>query len=203
MVPNYCLPLPNVTNGVLNYAGYTLNSNLTLTCNPGFQPSQTGNVLTCTQFNASNGNWNGLLACDIITNYCPSLNASTYGSVNYTNNSQIGSFALFSCDEGYQISGTPNLTCNPGTATQGNWSAPAPTCALIPHYCPLITIPNTLVNYSNPNRYLNSTAQIVCKNGSVMVPNIPVVLNCEVIPFSHSFYLCQPWANELLPTTFI
>ena len=54
---------------------------------------------------------------------CPSLNLTDHLKIN-SSTTTFGTYVLFSCDKGYQLSGTSVLICDIG----GRWSTSPPTC---------------------------------------------------------------------------
>ena len=59
---------------------------------------------------------------------CPQLEAPDHGTVTFTSDDiAMGTYAMFSCDLGYDLQGSQMVRCN-GPGPQGIWSPPAPTC---------------------------------------------------------------------------
>ena len=60
---------------------------------------------------------------------CPNLTAPVNGMVSFTGN-KIGDTATYSCNSGFELVGTRNITCQ----SNAQWSAPSPVCNLAGMY---------------------------------------------------------------------
>ena len=113
---NYTLPTnSNIEPSTPN--GLTYNTNITVTCNPGFDLTGDG-VVNC----MADGNWSTSPTCNIKS--CPNFTIPENSQISPIYPATVyNSFYAVICDEGYDISGENNVTC----LANGTWSA-QPTC---------------------------------------------------------------------------
>ena len=86
------------------------------------------------------------------------------GEVSYSETPHYAmSFANVSCDLGYMLSGSDNLTCS-YNASIGNayWIPEEPTCEI--NDCGAVTLEHGLISYSYGTKY-GSTATFYCESG--------------------------------------
>ena len=97
----------------------------TLRCQPGYEATPVGSVLTCLwNDQASAVEWSGVAACSA-RECLPTLIPPSHGTVDVANQGMFPSTATFGCSVGYALQGSGVLTCQPS----GAWSAAAPTCS--------------------------------------------------------------------------
>ena len=58
---------------------------------------------------------------------CPSLADPTNGQVTFSNSTNVGSIATYSCDTGFALNGNPMRTCQ-ATGNTADWSGDDSTC---------------------------------------------------------------------------
>ncbi|XP_065916119.1 uncharacterized protein [Dysidea avara] len=91
-------------NGMINCTGNIFEDTCTFSCNQGYELSGS-EKRTC----QSNKFWNGTKAmCTKVS--CPSLTAPNNGMIDCTGN-MFEDTCTFSCDHGYELSGSKTLTC--------------------------------------------------------------------------------------------
>ena len=55
---------------------------------------------------------------------CPNLSAPAHGSVDYISGVDVGSQAIYSCEQGYSLVGISTRVCQ----SDGTWSGQPPLC---------------------------------------------------------------------------
>ncbi|XP_078583742.1 CUB and sushi domain-containing protein 3-like [Branchiostoma floridae x Branchiostoma japonicum] len=146
-----CPTLTPPTNGAVSGSN-SLGNMATYTCNSGYNlvggPSR-----TC----QTDLTWSGSSpTCAAVQ--CPALTAPTNGGVSGGNTYE--DVATFTCDPGYNLAGSPTLTCQADTT----WSAASPTCTI--GQCPALTAPtNGAVTGSNS---FGDTITFTCDPGYIM-----------------------------------
>ena len=128
-------------------SGYNLNGNSILKCNP-------------------NGTWSGFQPFCTFSG-CPRLSMATNAIQSGSCNPGIpGQQCSYHCAPGYQIIGSPVLTCN----SFGQWNAPVPSCQLFS--CPNLISQacGTIVGTCTPGMTINQCT-FACSNGCSNVGN--------------------------------
>ncbi|XP_065916114.1 uncharacterized protein [Dysidea avara] len=99
-------------NGMINCTGNIFEDTCTFSCNQGYELSGS-EKRTC----QSNKFWNGTKAmCTKVS--CPSLTAPNNGMIDCTGN-MFEDTCTFSCDQGYELSGSETRTCQSNTTWNG------------------------------------------------------------------------------------
>ncbi|KAJ0065113.1 hypothetical protein NL108_005595, partial [Boleophthalmus pectinirostris] len=124
-----CPAISVMENAVVNCEGdaktkYAYGNSCSFSCLPGYNLVGT-EALTCT----ASAEWSGNVPyCQVIQ--CPQLSKPQWGSV--TCSDPVGPFSyksrcMFTCEEGYELTGSPThtLLCEP----TGQWNASGPSCA--------------------------------------------------------------------------
>ncbi|XP_064388263.1 uncharacterized protein LOC135336419 isoform X3 [Halichondria panicea] len=113
-----CGQLSRPVNGALSLSsGVNEGSVATYTCDTGF--TLTGSATrTCT----SNGGWTPSAPVCLIE--CSALSSPSNGNVDTSFGTTAGNVALYSCDEGLVLTGSPARICD----NNGLWTPNAPTC---------------------------------------------------------------------------
>lgn len=151
-----CTPLAAPSNGVVSNGGVaSTDSTVSLTCNAGY--SLVGSASRMCLFD---GTWSGApTAC--LANACPALLPLANGAVSSTGG-VTGSITSFSCNAGYQLSGSATATC----LASGFWSNPPPVC--VRTNCTAISVPaNAIVSFS-AGQLTDSVASFSCSQGYVL-----------------------------------
>ena len=141
---------------------FTYQSTVQYYCNEGYQLSGDSSI-ECT----ANGNWNNTLPNCVIIN-CTDPGTPTNGERNGMD-IYYNSTVSYSCNTGYNLTGTASITCN----ATGLWSAPVPSCP--PVNC---TDPGTPTN-GNKNSSIytyNSVVSFQCNFGYFLSGSVS--LNC-------------------------
>ena len=113
-IPNSCTDLDDIING--SYTKSSDNTTLRYYCNDGYILNGDA-IITCV-----NGNWSGVApVCNIL--HCNDPVTPSNGN-RYGIDTSFGSLVSFTCNEGYIISGSQNITCT----SSGLWSDEVPTC---------------------------------------------------------------------------
>ena len=121
-----CPALSNPENGAVSITGTGVSDTATYTCNDGYEISGS-DTQTC----QLNGKWSGsppiceiksvgIISTDV---QCPALSDPENGAVS-TTGTEIGDTATYTCNSGYELSGSDSRTCQ----LNGEWSGSAPTC---------------------------------------------------------------------------
>ena len=142
--PVDCGKPPPVRDGKLVGASYLFGAQLELTCDRGFRQIS-GAKMQC----GPSGKWEGAgVACEPVT--CPRLSAPGNGAAVHTDRHGgrldqgdvlWGAFAMFSCQEGYQLVGSEVSECQ----EEGAWSHTEPQCQSKTPTITLYLIPRGLV----------------------------------------------------------
>ncbi|XP_065916129.1 adhesion G protein-coupled receptor E2-like isoform X3 [Dysidea avara] len=116
-------------NGIINCTGNIFEDTCTFSCNQGYELSGS-EKRTCQSYKF----WNGTkVMCTKVS--CPSLTAPNNGMINCTGN-MFEDTCTFSCDQGYELSGSETRTCQSNTT----WNGTDVMCT--PVSCPSLTAPN-------------------------------------------------------------
>jgi hypothetical protein len=196
--PPHCVrivcPVPaNITNGVVSFSNVTVRSELTYTCDSGYELLGDG-------FRVCNisGQWSGLepLCIEIM---CPQPAPISKGSV-VLGDLRLGSIITYQCEDGYKLNGSARRRCE----LTKKWSGEQPACIRVS--CPPIanishgyvilntSLQHDLLFYSCMDLYdLVGQAQIVCfSNGS-----------WSHSPPSCRPATCSPLSNSTLSRVFV
>ncbi|XP_052280448.1 sushi, von Willebrand factor type A, EGF and pentraxin domain-containing protein 1-like [Dreissena polymorpha] len=171
-----CGPLEVPDSGNATVSSTTFGSSAIYWCNKGYH--LVGNQLrTCLQ----NGTWSGdKPSC--IPKDCGRLFDPANGKV-FFNNTTFGAKAVFSCQEGYVMSGTDLVTC----MANGSWSIPFPDCSIAD--CGNLTAPDHGTLYMNSTVY-GSHAHVGCNDGYTL--NGPELIACsDNGTWNHSMVSCS------------
>ncbi|XP_052275320.1 sushi, von Willebrand factor type A, EGF and pentraxin domain-containing protein 1-like [Dreissena polymorpha] len=119
--PIDCGLLPALNNGSINYIeNTTFDSIAVMTCDAGF--SLTGDTFSVCN---SSGGWNTTgQTCNLID--CGPLPIFINGTAHATNTT-YGSVAIFTCDEGFNLTGNSHTVCG----SNGIWNTIDQTCTII------------------------------------------------------------------------
>ncbi|XP_065916128.1 adhesion G protein-coupled receptor E2-like isoform X2 [Dysidea avara] len=99
-------------NGIINCTGNIFEDTCTFSCNQGYELSGS-EKRTCQSYKF----WNGTkVMCTKVS--CPSLTAPNNGMINCTGN-MFEDTCTFSCDQGYELSGSETRTCQSNTTWNG------------------------------------------------------------------------------------
>ena len=143
------LTVPNGGNITSN--GRTFRNMATFSCNEGYTID--GESIRICQ---PEGYWSGISpTCTPVT--CPVLTIPDNGNISTTAQT-FGSYATYSCNEGYNMVGENIRICQP----EGYWSASSPTCEFV--LCPTLTIPDG-GNLSTTGQTFASMATYSCNDG--------------------------------------
>ena len=148
-------------NGYTNDNVFTYQSTVQYYCNEGYQLSGDSSI-ECT----ANGNWNNTLPnCTKIN--CTDPGTPTNGTRNVVD-FYYNSTVSYSCNTGYNLTGTASITCN----ATGLWSAPVPSCP--PVNC---TDPDTPTNgHKNSSIYTyNSVVSFQCNSGYFLSGSVSLI----------------------------
>ncbi|XP_078578152.1 P-selectin-like [Branchiostoma floridae x Branchiostoma japonicum] len=159
--PIQCPAQTAPTNGAISPTAGPYNYQVTVsyTCNNGYvRNGATG--ATC----QADGTWsNPVHTCTPIQ--CPVLSAPANGVRSPTTGSNFYTNTIaFTCNAGYQLTGTSPLTCQ----ADGTWSNTVPTCTRI--QCPVLSAPTNGIRTpaTGANLY-QDTITFTCNNGYVRV----------------------------------
>ncbi|XP_019618629.1 PREDICTED: sushi, von Willebrand factor type A, EGF and pentraxin domain-containing protein 1-like [Branchiostoma belcheri] len=121
-----CPELLPLANGQMS-GGNLYGDIVTFVCNPGYELSGS-DQRTC----GANKQWSGSPAvCNRVS--CPTLPTLLHGSIS--GETLYGDLLTFDCDQGYELYGNANVTCQ----ADQTWSGTAPLCREI--LCPPLTPP--------------------------------------------------------------
>ncbi|XP_078610837.1 sushi, von Willebrand factor type A, EGF and pentraxin domain-containing protein 1-like [Branchiostoma floridae x Branchiostoma japonicum] len=153
-----CPMLTAPPNGALSPLGpYFYPTQVTVTCNPGYQLNGVSPV-TC----QANRTWsNPVGTCTL--RQCPELAAPTNGArAPPTGGNSYLNVVFFTCNTGYVRNGPSATRCQ----ADGSWSYPIPTC--IPIQCPALTAPAFgLLSPIGVTAYL-TVVNVICNTGYVL-----------------------------------
>ncbi|XP_065835916.1 streptococcal hemagglutinin-like isoform X2 [Oscarella lobularis] len=148
-------PLPDHVSPIDDREPEDLPTGLTFTaqlkCDEGYNLTSGNLVRTCEcdLTNPSMGQWSGSdPVCSRI--YCSSLGTPENGSKS-TNETEFGTNVKFLCDDGFILSGDPELTCESGDDNQGRWSGSVPQCVIVK--CPNLIDPSNGYILGNGTRF--------------------------------------------------
>lgn len=209
----------NVTdpdNGSVNctakYGNYSYDSQCSYSCVEGYQLSMQ-RPLRCTE----NKTWSEQPpTCELIQ--CPKLSHPKSGSMKCSDPlgpSSYQSTCVFTCDEGYELAGSPSNTLQ--CEASGEWDASAPLC--VPVRCPALHLENASVScgddadmrfsYGNtcsfscvPGYNLVGQSEVTCTSAAKWSEEMP---RCEAITCqnpeaeAHLIPKCSQPLTELRP----
>ncbi|XP_065189187.1 sushi, von Willebrand factor type A, EGF and pentraxin domain-containing protein 1-like isoform X2 [Sycon ciliatum] len=158
-----CKTLPTINNGGATASSMTKYGVLHVHCNTGYKLSG-----MATSKCLSTGSWEiPIASCTEITCTSPTT-APANGAVT-TGTNTLSSVLQYSCNEGYQLSGTSYTVCQ----ADGSWSTANPMCTQIT--CPLATPPPVSGTVSSSaNTYLSSR-QYSCMTGYMLTGSTDTV----------------------------
>ncbi|XP_065189195.1 sushi, von Willebrand factor type A, EGF and pentraxin domain-containing protein 1-like isoform X2 [Sycon ciliatum] len=151
--PRPCPGPPNTNNGVVMSdpsASYAYGDSVYVQCNTGHSGSDN---ITCT----ADGTWS-TLTCS--ASDCGAIQAPANGMF-FTNGTTYGSMASFTCNIGYNLTGSSSITCY----ESGVWSASFPSCDRV--VCSALMNPTLGTVRVPANEYL-SKATYSCNDGYVL-----------------------------------
>ncbi|XP_053392668.1 sushi, von Willebrand factor type A, EGF and pentraxin domain-containing protein 1-like isoform X2 [Mercenaria mercenaria] len=157
-------PLPPANGLVsLNNGSTRVNSSVTFSCYPGYK--LVGTVTTECILNAT---WQGITPSCIVQN-CLFPSVPDNGYIRNMTSYAVNSTAVMSCNAGYNLTGNDTIQC----MENATWSTLSAVCSLIE--CPFLQrFVNGRLNISSTNRYVNSTAEIVCDLGYILDGSLSV-----------------------------
>ncbi|KNC55736.1 uncharacterized protein AMSG_12417 [Thecamonas trahens ATCC 50062] len=187
---NYCPQPAAPPNSVLGACDLSIDGTCSFSCGNGYVPSGTTSI-TC----SSGPAWSEPFGtCVEQANYCPAHGALTNG-VNPSCNNTIGEdCGLFSCNAGYEITGSTQRTCND--------NGPVAGCATDFSYCPVG--PDAPGNGTRGvcDRYLFGQCLYACDDGYTLVGT--PALTCNEGPvWSGTVPSCEPVIDYCAPITSI
>ncbi|XP_066270976.1 P-selectin-like [Branchiostoma lanceolatum] len=141
-----CTSLTPPVNGSLSPAGAdTYLDVVTFKCDQGYELD--GSTSTTCQ---ADGTWSAIVPdCNAVR--CPNLAAPVNGTLRPADANTYLDVVTFSCDQGYELDGSTNATCQ----ADGTWSANAPDCNAVK--CPNLIAPaNGSLNPTDANTYLDA-----------------------------------------------
>ncbi|XP_064387710.1 sushi, von Willebrand factor type A, EGF and pentraxin domain-containing protein 1-like isoform X5 [Halichondria panicea] len=148
--PVPCGNPPTIPNGSRTFTGTTFEETATYSCENGYQSSGSSTV-TC----QASGSWGTAPTCQPVP--CGNPPTIPNGSRTFTGTT-FGDTATYSCENGYQLSGSSTVTCQ----ASGSWST-ASTCSLrVPCGDPP-TIPNGFKTFTGTT--FGETATYTCNTG--------------------------------------
>jgi len=149
-----CPEIGLIKNGRATSAGNRYEDVVTIQCDQGF--NLVGNAsIVCT----AKGGWSGEFIPYCEEGQCKAPSSISNGAVT-TLSLAIGAEAIYSCDEGYQLSGNARRVCSKG----GLWSGVEPYCRLI--LCDLPPYVPNAVEFNSFTQYLYKTeVRYVCNAG--------------------------------------
>ncbi|XP_066451079.1 P-selectin-like [Eleutherodactylus coqui] len=158
-----CIALQSPEHGEVNcshaFGEYRYKSICNITCDQGFELEGSPSL-----FCQNTGEWSeSTPSCLAVS--CRSLQSPSHGNMICSDTFgtfQYNSVCNFSCDEGFELTGTKSLTCQ----NKGEWSESIPTCKAVP--CKTLQSPeNGKVNCSDEfgeYRY-KSICNVTCEEG--------------------------------------
>ncbi|XP_020788822.2 E-selectin [Boleophthalmus pectinirostris] len=182
-----CPAISVMENAVVNCEGdaktkYAYGNSCSFSCLPGYNLVGT-EALTCT----ASAEWSGNVPyCQVIQ--CPQLSKPQWGSV--TCSDPVGPFSyksrcMFTCEEGYELTGSPThtLLCEP----TGQWNASGPSCAAV--QCSTLTEQSNLI-ITCDNITFGSSCSFSCATGFSLVG--PKTITCtSSAEWSSSMPFCE------------
>ncbi|XP_065189183.1 sushi, von Willebrand factor type A, EGF and pentraxin domain-containing protein 1-like isoform X2 [Sycon ciliatum] len=158
-----CKTLPTINNGGATASSMTKYGVLHIHCNTGYTLSG-----MATSKCLSNGSWESPIAsCTEMT--CTSPPSTPANGAVTTGTNTLSSVLQYSCNEGYQLSGTSYTVCQ----ADGSWSTANPMCTQIT--CPMATPPPASGTVSSSaNTYLSSR-QYSCMTGYTLTGSTDTV----------------------------
>ncbi|KNC49451.1 uncharacterized protein AMSG_05458 [Thecamonas trahens ATCC 50062] len=128
----YCGALPQPSNGVIPGCTGMLGSSCgAASCNAGYNLAGDA-TRNCIDNGPGFGSWTGTsVSCNIEPNHCTPPPAPANGALG-TCITSIGGSCSYTCDNGYEVSGTGTITCSAGPT----WSTSFGTCVKSANYCP-------------------------------------------------------------------
>ncbi|XP_065905187.1 sushi, von Willebrand factor type A, EGF and pentraxin domain-containing protein 1-like [Dysidea avara] len=159
-----CDPLSAPDNGMIDCSlggdGVpTAGDTCRFTCNDGFEIS--GSQARRCRIRNNRGRWTGNQAtCNMVTT-CPVLSAPDNGQISCSpGNDSPGDTCTFTCDDGFEISGTQSRTCQ----DNGTWNGVDDTLCTIT--CPVLSAPdNGQISCSPRNDSPGDTCTFTCDDG--------------------------------------
>uniref|UniRef100_H2Y8B7 Sushi domain-containing protein n=1 Tax=Ciona savignyi TaxID=51511 RepID=H2Y8B7_CIOSA len=147
-----CPPPPSVPNAQFTPSSppFVIGALVTYACSTGFQISGSS-ILTCT----SSGTWSG--PGPSCTASCPP--PPSVPNAQFIPSSPpfvIGTLVTYACSTGFQISGSPSLTCT----SSGTWSGPGPTSCPPPP-----SVPNGQFTPFSPPFVIGALVTYACSTG--------------------------------------
>ncbi|XP_064386142.1 mucin-2-like isoform X2 [Halichondria panicea] len=164
-----CPSLPPLMDGVISYSDPTLGRDTvaTHTCEAGSALTTDLSTRTC-GVTSNVGVWSGSpLVC--AGSACPDLTDLQNGVISYNTVSansyrRVTTVATYSCDTGFELTGTSMRTCSAGV-----WDGSEPTCTTTLATCSDLTAPtNGMIAYDMESmnaRPLNTVATYTCITG--------------------------------------
>ncbi|XP_064386156.1 uncharacterized protein LOC135334774 isoform X2 [Halichondria panicea] len=140
--PSTCPDLTAPTNGMIGYDMETVNARpvntvATYTCNTGYTLNGGITTMTC----GSDGVWSDLESPPTCIVSCGNPPIIISGMMTSSTGTTFGAMATYTCNTGYQRSGSATITCQ----ASGSWST-APVCTAL---CDdLIVLANGVISYS-------------------------------------------------------
>ena len=164
----YCPKIKEVSGANISYkgSGRAIGSKAMLSCGTGFR--LVGNdTATCRE----SGKWEAEIGtCQLITDFCTTLNAVENGSIKYTRGQAFNSTASLICDTGYGLRGNGKVVCldskNDNEKDKGLWNKELGVCEPEENWCPNITksFSNGILSRTKSNN-IGSVANLQCDIG--------------------------------------
>ena len=154
-VPKSCTDPGDISHGTRILNGLVYNSIVTFQCDTGYRLEGQAQ-LTC----SASGEWSGFLPfCEIIECETPARVTSNGRMIG--DEFTYGATISYECDEGYNLVGTQNRTCQ----ANGEWDTKIPICEIVK--CPRQTINNGFS--SSFQREFGTTLTFTCRYGYTLV----------------------------------
>ncbi|XP_064387701.1 sushi, von Willebrand factor type A, EGF and pentraxin domain-containing protein 1-like isoform X3 [Halichondria panicea] len=153
--PIPCGDPPTIPNGSRTFTDTTIGETATYICDDGYQRSGSAAVMC-----QASGSWSIIPSCNVAPQpgSCDNPPTIPNGFRTFVGTS-FGESAFYTCNSGYQRSGSATVTCQ----ASGSWST-RPTCKAI---CPPLTLVNGAVAYL-PSSFIileGTVAQHSCNTG--------------------------------------
>ncbi|KAM4021369.1 P-selectin-like isoform 2-T2 [Anomaloglossus baeobatrachus] len=164
--PIQCSSLVAPVDGLMECnGGSTYNSTCAFSCSEGHEMTGSSE-LRC----LPSGQWTSAVPlCKAVQ--CPSLTSPKKGHMNCQDKTNYKSECSFSCLEGFQLVGSPVLTCQ----SSGAWSSSEPTCEAI--HCPTLTDPDDGLMVCSYATNYKTQCSFSCSKGFRLIGSS--VLSCQ------------------------
>lgn len=147
---------------------YGIGSVCTLSCETGYKLIGNASSITCVSVSddVQRGKWSNEFSKCEISECRPKLQNPSNGRVECTNKNIEGSVCTFSCERGYDLSGTDGKTLETECRNDGDstsWTVAAPTCQV--RRCPRLEKPENGDVLCQNGRIVGSKCTFTCNMG--------------------------------------